>query len=237
MVGDDSTYENDEVQFTRRLISKLYPKIQENTRPLFYYSSNFLLEHFRGNCGGGTTKMNDSDLALWCIDAIKLVRDQMHKKREGDTTMAIPFCDHWPCEGNSSILDCNKNEKDIPVWARVTRDISPDSKSESLDDPTTGMIKPLEATIFDLPALSNEIASLLDSMADMHNQQMYGLRHLRPPTRLARNWYFLVLGLPIASYTFYKILKEQMNSKLLPEIYNKVVAFCEEHIFDPMRSM
>ena len=243
MIGHESAYGSDEEQCAKRMLSKLYPKIQESTRPWFYSSSDFVVESSRG----GSMKMNDTDLASWSIDAVRLSRDQMIKiAGEGGLTITLPFSEHWPLGSNPWQVVCaDKNEKIVPLWATASSDTSPkrmitNSVDEGVDismtDPTVD-IQPLEVNIHDLQTLSTEVARLLDSMAVMHNQQMCKLGQLRPPTRLARNWYVIVLGLPLASYTLYKIVKEQMNSKLLPEIINQVVAFCEEHFFDPMRSM
>ena len=210
MIGGEEN--SDEIKNVKRLLSRLYPKVLESKRPLFYSSTDFVV----ANARGGIVEMSDTDLSVWCIDSIRLLRNQVDNivQVEKSTTHPTAKCNNTQCS-----IEVNRDGNDDCTTDQTVCDDS------------------LVASIQIVESFATEVVTLLDILAEMYNDRKEQLRNLRPPTRLSRNWYVIVLGLPLASYTIYTVIKEQMNSKLLPEIFNKVVLFCEEHIFDPMRSM
>jgi sugar (pentulose or hexulose) kinase len=204
---EDGGIECKEAESVRQCLLDIYPKVLESRRPLCYSSSDCIAAH----AVEGASQTNDAALTEWTIHSMKLVRDHLTKIYDDrDSSMILH---------ESANMFNDKDKDDLPSWA--------DEWTKSYDVPS----------IYLNDQYVNDMTSLVNYMVVLRKRQVHRLDHLKPPSRLARNWYVLVVGAPLASYAVYQIVKEQMNSKLLPDIFNKISAFCEEHIFDPMRSM
>jgi hypothetical protein len=107
-----------------------------------YYAESHL---FVKNVRGGEIVSNDSALAAWSIDAIRVVRDQLYSA--GNGLKPLPYYNNWPKE--SRHFDGNVEcclEKAVDDNQQITS-YGVDSKKEGCDDYEAELDIPLWATI------------------------------------------------------------------------------------------
>jgi len=263
---------------------KSSPKSTKNgKRDTDYYTESHL---FVKNVRGGQIVTNDSALAAWSIDAIRVVRDQLYGAGSGLTP--LPYFQNWPREqrhfgkrrqrgdevsnprlGDSMMSADVKNvfrdeddegALDIPLWA--TNDVEHDVEHGNVSiykDPTNDLslsgVKEADQTeeflpslaeqqqrgdviISDLSLMAAEVTEILNSMEKyMHLQRTRRLDKLKPPPRFIRNWYVAAVGIPVAGYVTYNLMKGNAGARLATEVYQKIVSFCAEHVSEPLQSM
>ncbi|KAL9187202.1 hypothetical protein ACHAXT_010922 [Thalassiosira profunda] len=188
----------------------------------------------------------DKDLTTWSIDAIRVIRDQLYRALPSSHGMQeLPYVDHWPRERSffrGEEEDANSSsDVDLPLWAEevapppIDPNLSNASRAAAEAAGGKGGSSPA-VVISDLPQMSNEVQSLLQSVeVHLEQQRARRLGRLRPPSRLRRNWYLVALGVPTGAYLLYKLTKEHGGIYLLKLCFSKVGDIYREHVAEPMR--
>ena len=206
------------------------PKQQFNS--VYYGHSSVFVKNF----SGGNISINDSAIASWSVDAIRVVRDQLY--RAGNIGLKLPFYKNWPNE--TLYFEGNENNEakhdsggehhhespSLPIWA--VRKV-PSKESTSPNG---------EVVITDITIMATEVSELLDSIeSQMEIQRNRRLPKLRPPKALSRSWYLIGVGVPALGYIAYRLYTDRLYIDLSRHIILKLSSFYNEHFSEPIRSM
>mmetsp|Transcript_14324 Transcript_14324/g.21697 ORF Transcript_14324/g.21697 Transcript_14324/m.21697 type:complete len:833 (+) Transcript_14324:561-3059(+) len=173
---------------------------------------------------------------------------QDRKPRLGDSMMSI--------DGATSLFDDDKGQNfDLPLWATCDVECDNDLKmtnkaeSENLGEtivslPETGHENEDKSMaqkgfiIKDIQMMADEVSGILNSMESyMEIQRTRRLEKLKPPSHISRQWYMIVLVVPITGYFAYQLTKGNATSRLASEVCAKVCTFFAEHVSEPLESI
>jgi len=214
---------------------------EDNTSHQYYGNADVVVDAKHG----GKIKTNETALAEWSVDAIKLVRGQLFRAGHGD--FPLPYADNWiedagdvaSREGQVVVSepDDDGSKRSLPKWASYQLAESSDdfetSKRNSIFRSQTDYKGCIEIT--DLPLMAGEVSELLNSIETiMDYQKDRGLRRLQATPRRRRNWYLYASGVPVVTYLLIKLLK---NKELLHFLIGKIKMFYQEHLWDPIKSI
>eukprot|EP00804_Cyclotella_cryptica_P000558 CCRYP_009961-RA/>CCRYP_009961-RA protein AED:0.09 eAED:0.09 QI:373/0.6/0.63/1/0.6/0.63/11/2826/1054 len=206
------------------------------------------------NAPGGRIVIDQDAQVVWSIDAMRVVRDQLYRASLG--VKALPHTANWPREAQHFCFDedefVDSDESDLPVWAGVYHEVDPARAAvdsilnssrgpEGIEDGTDDNKISRGSTstvITDLPKMSDEVASLLETIEiSLYQQRNRRLDRLRPPSRLRRNWYVFAIGVPASVYIGYKLTKEHGGFFLLKQVFLKVADIYRDHVSEPLHSI
>lgn len=194
------------------------------------------------NFPGGSRCIDDT-LTKWCIDAMRVVRDQLYRALPASQgAKELPYVEHWPRERRHFRGENDKNDEtsDLPCWARSMISSGPaEIDHASLAEiETTGGNNESSVVISDLGKMSDEVSAILQNIEVLLGQQRARrLDWLRPPSRLRRNWYLVVVGLPIGAYVVYKLTKEHGGFYILKTCFSKIADIYRDHVYEPVNSI
>lgn len=197
-------------------------------------SSDISSALYRSASHGNTTEIvsNEPALAEWTIDAVHMVRSQLHEQ-EGDAHHALPHHENW-------IRETTDNER-LPKWAiDKERQFSSDSfEGKNYCEPKVlrrqSISNPTKYRISNLPLMAAEIKDLLTIMELQATEQRENrLKMICPPSKLSRNWYIICGSLPIVGYVSYKFLKDGWGARLCKQICVNIMDFYIEHVAEPV---
>lgn len=197
---------------------------------------------FVKNARGGKIVTDDSALAAWSVDAIRIVRDQIYSA--SSDTKPLPFYQNWPKEQQrfDSEHNADEDEANLPLWALDGTSERDAKKREELSDKNEVVDEdgPKSMVINDLSLFISELRELMNSMeVCMRLQRRRRLDKLKPPSKLRRNWYVAAIAVPTTAYVAYNLLiKESDGAKwFLKEVYQKICDFFIEHVSEPLQSI
>lgn len=208
------------------------------------------------NTYNGQIVMDNPALAEWSVDAMSLVRHQLHRACNG--RVALPFVENWAqgddqslsyasmqnvVDDSTAVTSESTGDKKLPLWATVTPQIVvPGDSNTPLTD--TEEIAPLEevskhrVAISDLPLMVQEVSELLDVMEGvMQIQRNRRLDKLKEHSKIRRSWYVVALAVPSIAYLMFKTRHEQYGMGYLKYAAQLLVEFCQEHVVSPCRAI
>jgi hypothetical protein len=197
-----------------------------------YYGNADVIVHRKD---GGKIQTDDPAIAAWSIDAMRLVRGQLH--RAGKGLIPLPYVENWvedaPASGGKGMA------RPLPKWAAVS-DTSDQDEEYSMEQPAF-RIEPersQKVEIVDIPLMAAEVSEVLNSMeVVMQDQRHRRLGALKAMSGLRRNWYVAAAGAPVVTYVLYKLLKNGYGKEIARFVIQKVKTFCKEHVWEPLQSM
>jgi len=205
--------------------------VAETDQSSLYYGNAHV---FVRKADGGEIMTDDPALAAWSIDAMRIVRDQLHRAANG--LIPLPQVENWTtdaCPGDLITNGVEKSDHHFPKWAS-----RPSVIKEEGDDLSQYLEEPERVTISDLPLMALEVSELLNTMEIIMNvQRSRRLEKLKPKSAFRRNWYMTATGAPVAAYVFYKLLKNGYGFQLAKLIKEKFLDFYQEHVSVPLRSI
>jgi hypothetical protein len=197
------------------------------------------------NFPGGSRCLDDT-LTKWCIDAIRVIRDQLYRALPASQgAMELPYVEHWPRERSHfrGKSDYNDENYDLPSWAKYASSTSSNDATElsnasvAAAEAAGGNLEP-SVVIVDLRKMSDEVSAILECIEVLLEQQRNRrLDWLRPPSRLRRNWYIFAVGVPVGVYMIYKLTKEHGWLFLLNTLFSKIADIGRDHVFEPLNSI
>jgi hypothetical protein len=190
----------------------------------------------RNRDGGGIFVDDPGFLTQWSIEAMDLVRTQMH--RAGNGLITLPFESNWVREdslhGEGQLILDDPDERPQskkPFWAM-------DRSDTMSSTPSHGKDERLQPSISDLPLMVTEVSELLDVMEDiMLIQRQRRLEKLRPPVWLRRHWHLVAAIVPSVTYLTFQLTRKSFVKDVLSSISKKVTAFFQERLVNPVFAM
>jgi hypothetical protein len=183
---------------------------------------------------GGEIMTDDPALAAWSVDAMRIVRDQLH--RAGNGLIPLPQIENWTTDASAGALIADGVEEAsqrFPKWAS-----RPSAIAEEEDDVSAYLEEPIRVTVSDLPLMALEVSELLNTMeVIMDIQRSRRLEKLKPQSALRRNWYMTAAFAPATAYVIYKLLKDGYAFQLARFINDKCLEFYHEHVSGPLRAI
>ena len=167
-----------------------------------------------------TIEIDQSVLASWSIDAVRLVRHQL-QRAGGGVLPPLPHGSNWG-EGASpeAVWDLDVINESCPRWATEWAEESGE----------------MAVRITDTRAMRAEIDSLFDCMGRyMRAQRARRLDKLSPPSHWRRRWLYPAVGIPTVLFGLYQALKYKSAMKAVVErVLAKLSNFYADHVEDPI---
>jgi hypothetical protein len=205
--------------------------------------SNFIGTNVSNSPGG--SRCIDDALTKWCIDAMRVIRDQLYRVLPASQgAKELPYVEHWPRErSHFRGENCSNDDNDLPSWAKYASSTSANDAAEisqaSIAAATAaGVSHESSVVIADLGKMADEVSAILQIIEVLLEQQRARrLDWLRPPSRLRRNWYLVAVGVPVGAVIIYKLTKEHGWLFLLNTLFTKTMDICQDHVFGPLNSI
>lgn len=141
----------------------------------------------------------------------------------------------WATEDFKSLID---DEEGFSADTREALDPNSTNTPDHASSQKETVISTGDIKICNLTLMVSEVNELLDTMElRMEAQRQRRLNKLRPPPRLARNWYIVAIGIPTATYMAYQLFNHNATGTLAKGIILKITEFCNEHISGPLISI
>jgi hypothetical protein len=236
----------------RAPISKVSHLPQQRRENSLYYANVNVAQN-----PGGQIVVDNPALAEWSVDAISIIRRQLHRAANGKIN--LPFAENWGQGDDVSLsygsvnnvlddLTVGTNEEyyvhqKLPLWASLTPQSIMTTVDEDLILERTESIEEYEdhhslrqnrVTISDLPLMVSEVSELLDVMEGiMRIQRARRLDKLKEPSLLRRSWYIIAAVVPSLGYFMYKTADKQYGWVFLKYAGQKLIEFFKEHVVSP----
>ena len=133
--------------------SKSTGNVSSSTTQLKIFNHSNLVGTNVSNLPGGGIVVDQDDMTMWSIDAMRVIRDQLYRALPNSKFKELPFVEHWPRERRHFGIgeEGDNNEEttnDLPIWAQ---DVS--SPNNNNNDP--------HVIITDLSKMATEVTALL----------------------------------------------------------------------------
>jgi hypothetical protein len=190
----------------------------------------------RNRDGGGIFVDDPAFLTQWSIDAMRLVRVQLHRAANG--MVVLPYECNWAEESSThgegqligdqeDVVRCK-----IPFWAGDKSDAMSSAASHEKEDWSA------QLAISDLPLMLDEVSELLDVMEDiMKIQRRRRLEKMMPLGWLRRHWYLAATIVPSATYLVRQVGASEFAKDVISSLSQKVSIFFRERFLDPVSAM
>lgn len=208
--------------------SKSTGNVSSSTTQLKIFNHSNLVGTNVSNLPGGGIMVDQDDMTMWSIDAMRVIRDQLYRALPNSKFKELPFVENWPRERRHfGIGEEGDNDEetthDLPTWAQ---DVSLPNNSDS------------HVIITDLNKMSIEVTALLQSIEiHLEQQRVRRLNKLRPPSRLRRRWYFVAAGIPIGAFVLHKLTKEHGGIYIVKRLLSKIGDIYRDHVSEPINSI
>lgn len=207
--------------------SKSTGNVSSSTTQLKIFNHSNLVGTNVSNLPGGGIVVDQDDMTMWSIDAMRVIRDQLYRALPNSKFKELPFVEHWPRERRHFGFGEDNDEEtknDLPIWAQ---DVS--SSNNNNDS---------HVVITDLNKMAIEVTALLQSIEiHLEQQRVRRLNRLRPPSRLRRRWYFVAAGIPIGAFLLHKLTKEHGGIYIVKRLISKIGDIYRDHVSEPINSI